>query len=329
MGAGPAASAGTSSFGSGSSPGLQALLQRAGATSAQSDIRAQVNRETTILAEADQSFVERLMFWSNTPDPATVVDASQESRRIQEQPGAQQAADERRDADDPAQAESAARRDLLSGPAYVRRARLPTLVGSAGNSLIRRVAFRPTGRVLVPPKPPRMNGAMLHKPYDLARKAPRAMLLALLIGAAGLLAPGDARARVFDPKTFTLANGLQVVVVSDHRVPVVSHMIWYKVGAADEREGHSGTRPPTRTPDVQGHSRHRARRILAYRRAQWRSGERVHLLRLHRVPPEHRQGQARVGDGHGGGPDDQPDAHRAAGCPRETGGAGGAPDADQ
>jgi zinc protease len=66
------------------------------------------------------------------------------------------------------------------------------------------------------------------------------MLLALLIGAAGLLAPDAARARVFDPKTFTLANGLQVVVVSDHRVPVVSHMIWYKVGAADEPEGHSG-----------------------------------------------------------------------------------------
>jgi hypothetical protein len=81
MGAGPAAA---SSSGSESSPGLQALLQRAGATSAQSDIRAQVNRETTILAEADQSFVERLMFWSDTPDPATVVDASQESRRIQE-----------------------------------------------------------------------------------------------------------------------------------------------------------------------------------------------------------------------------------------------------
>ncbi len=81
---------------------------------------------------------------------------------------------------------------------------------------------------------------MLHKPYSLARRAPPAMLLALLIGAAGLLAPDDARARVFDPKTFTLANGLQVVVVSDHRVPVVSHMIWYKVGAADEPEGRSG-----------------------------------------------------------------------------------------
>ena len=66
------------------SPGLQELLQRTGGDAAQSDIRAQVNRETTILAEADQSFVERLMFWSEPPERATVVNAPMESRRIQE-----------------------------------------------------------------------------------------------------------------------------------------------------------------------------------------------------------------------------------------------------
>ncbi|MGE0025405.1 MAG: M16 family metallopeptidase [Hyphomicrobium sp.] len=44
------------------------------------------------------------------------------------------------------------------------------------------------------------------------------------------------------PRTseFTLANGLQVVVIPDHRAPVVTHMIWYKVGAADEPKGVSG-----------------------------------------------------------------------------------------
>ena len=26
--------------------------------------------------------------------------------------------------------------------------------------------------------------------------------------------------------TFTLANGMQVVVIEDHRVPVVTHMVW-------------------------------------------------------------------------------------------------------
>ena len=66
------------------SPGLQQLLERTGAADAQTGIRAQVNRESTILAEADQSFVERLMFWSDVPERATVVDAPMESRRIQE-----------------------------------------------------------------------------------------------------------------------------------------------------------------------------------------------------------------------------------------------------
>jgi zinc protease len=42
------------------------------------------------------------------------------------------------------------------------------------------------------------------------------------------------------PTTFTLANGLQVVVIPDHRTPVVTHMLWYKVGSADETPGKSG-----------------------------------------------------------------------------------------
>ena len=42
------------------------------------------------------------------------------------------------------------------------------------------------------------------------------------------------------PANFTLANGLQVVVIPDHRTPVVTHMIWYKVGSADETPGKSG-----------------------------------------------------------------------------------------
>jgi len=42
------------------------------------------------------------------------------------------------------------------------------------------------------------------------------------------------------PATFTLPNGLQVVVIEDHRTPVVTEMIWYKVGSADETPGKSG-----------------------------------------------------------------------------------------
>src|SRR5947208_7467116 len=42
------------------------------------------------------------------------------------------------------------------------------------------------------------------------------------------------------PATFTLRNGLQVLVIPDHRTPVVTQMIWYKVGSADETPGKSG-----------------------------------------------------------------------------------------
>jgi zinc protease len=39
---------------------------------------------------------------------------------------------------------------------------------------------------------------------------------------------------------FTLDNGLEVVVIPDHRAPIVTHMVWYKVGSADEAPGKSG-----------------------------------------------------------------------------------------
>ena len=62
--------------------------------------------------------------------------------------------------------------------------------------------------------------------------------LALVANAAGAITPVAASApKITD---FTLPNGLQVVVIPDHRAPVVTHMIWYKVGSADETAGKSG-----------------------------------------------------------------------------------------
>ena len=40
--------------------------------------------------------------------------------------------------------------------------------------------------------------------------------------------------------TFTLKNGLDIVVIEDNRAPVVVHMLWYRVGSADEPAGQSG-----------------------------------------------------------------------------------------
>ena len=72
------------------------------------------------------------------------------------------------------------------------------------------------------------------------RYAPAGGLIGLL--ALTLLAalPVPARAQIFDPTTYTLDNGLQIVVIENHRAPVATHMVWYKVGAADEPPGKSG-----------------------------------------------------------------------------------------
>ena len=58
---------------------------------------------------------------------------------------------------------------------------------------------------------------------------------------AGLnLAPGTPASGVFHPETFMLDNGMEVVVVENHRAPVVAHWVWYKVGTADSPPGKSG-----------------------------------------------------------------------------------------
>ncbi len=46
--------------------------------------------------------------------------------------------------------------------------------------------------------------------------------------------------KTFNAAHFTLDNGMEIVVIPNHRAPVVTHMVWYRVGAADEPEGKSG-----------------------------------------------------------------------------------------
>lgn len=63
----------------------------------------------------------------------------------------------------------------------------------------------------------------------------------LLVLVTLFLAPAaHAEDKVYNAETFTLANGMQVVVIPNHRAPVVTHMVWYKVGSADEPRGLSG-----------------------------------------------------------------------------------------
>src|SRR6056297_1331401 len=61
-----------------------------------------------------------------------------------------------------------------------------------------------------------------------------ATLLGLTLLAPAAIAASD---QVTD---FTLDNGMDVVVIEDHRAPVAVHMVWYRAGAADEPPGVSG-----------------------------------------------------------------------------------------
>lgn len=54
-----------------------------------------------------------------------------------------------------------------------------------------------------------------------------------------MVAPNVA-AKVYDPVTATLSNGLQIIVVPESSRAVVRHMLWYRVGSVDEVEEKSG-----------------------------------------------------------------------------------------
>ena len=62
-------------------------------------------------------------------------------------------------------------------------------------------------------------------------------VLALALSATLAALPALAKDQVTD---FQLDNGMQVVVIEDHRAPVVMHMVWYRAGSADEQPGVSG-----------------------------------------------------------------------------------------
>ena len=62
----------------------------------------------------------------------------------------------------------------------------------------------------------------------------------LLLAACLALFPVTQALAIADVTEFTLDNGMQAVVIEDHRAPVVVHMLWYRAGAADEPPGQSG-----------------------------------------------------------------------------------------
>jgi len=71
-----------------------------------------------------------------------------------------------------------------------------------------------------------------------SRRSWACALLALFAWAAAGAQP--ATAKMFSPESFTLPNGLEVVIVTNHRAPVVTHMVWIKAGSGEEEAGKTG-----------------------------------------------------------------------------------------
>jgi zinc protease len=63
------------------------------------------------------------------------------------------------------------------------------------------------------------------------------VLFAAAVAVAASTGIAEAGTQVAD---YRLDNGLELVVIPDHRVAVVTHMVWYRVGSADETPGKSG-----------------------------------------------------------------------------------------
>ncbi len=82
-----------------------------------------------------------------------------------------------------------------------------------------------------------------HRSLQAAARRLRAAAFCIFCAVAAatvMAACGPARAEGPQISHFSLDNGLEVVVIPDHRTPVVTHMVWYKVGSADEQAGKSG-----------------------------------------------------------------------------------------
>ncbi|NQV81390.1 MAG: insulinase family protein, partial [Alphaproteobacteria bacterium] len=83
---------------------------------------------------------------------------------------------------------------------------------------------------------------MAYHQFRSLRRSPKGLgaFVFAAIAALVLLPTSVDSAGLFNPKSFELGNGLQVVLIEDHRAPVVTQMIWYRAGSADEPRGKSG-----------------------------------------------------------------------------------------
>ncbi|HXU83161.1 MAG TPA: pitrilysin family protein [Polyangia bacterium] len=67
-----------------------------------------------------------------------------------------------------------------------------------------------------------------------------ALLLALAVATTAQAAPATSAAPRLDVKTWTLPNGLQVLLLEEHKAPIATVQVFYHVGSKDEHPGIRG-----------------------------------------------------------------------------------------
>ncbi|MGU3496192.1 M16 family metallopeptidase [Xanthobacteraceae bacterium A53D] len=68
----------------------------------------------------------------------------------------------------------------------------------------------------------------------------RRLAMVAILAAGAAVAATRASAAGPEVAQYELPNGFKIMVIPDHRTPVVTHMVWYQVGSADEQPGKSG-----------------------------------------------------------------------------------------
>ena len=195
------------------SPGEDVLLRDAGAAGAPSNIRQLVDTDASSSGDLSDSFVDKLAFWRPKEQKLgatdNVIDPAQEAERLKDQKD-QQGQRRRR-----AACWRAGHRKDQGGRIVIGLVRLAVLTSRARPGAHRQ-----------------LRGEMRHRALGWS--------LVLALAAVRSMTGAPAQAKMFDAESFTLGNGLQVVVLPNHRAPIATQMIWYKAGAADETPGKTG-----------------------------------------------------------------------------------------
>src|SRR5437764_12056799 len=79
-------------------------------------------------------------------------------------------------------------------------------------------------------------------PSSMRRSVSKPWIFAVALAATAALATSgvSGTGQIAGVSDSTLENGLELVVVPDHRKPVVTHIIWYRVGSADDTTVKTG-----------------------------------------------------------------------------------------